>query len=131
MRSLWRPAVLVGCVALICVAAVGCYLVRARAIKRKLAEDARACLVRAERGDANAQYELARLYYQGKGVPENYAEAFDWYRKAADQGNAKAQYGLAFLYQEGKGVPQDYTQALSWCRKAADQGYAKAQYVLG
>jgi TPR repeat protein len=66
----------------------------------------------------------------GKGVPQDYAEAVAWYRKAADQGNTKAQC-LAFMYHEGKGVPQDYTQALYWCRKAADQGYAKAQYVLG
>jgi hypothetical protein len=39
-------------------------LVKARATERKLAEDAKAYLGRAEQGDADAQYELARLYYR-------------------------------------------------------------------
>jgi TPR repeat protein len=132
MKRLWRIAVLVGCVALICgSAAITWYFVKVRARQRKLAEDAKVCRVRAEQGDAKAQYKLAGLYYQGKGVQQDYAEAVTWYRKAADQGNAKAQYSLAFVYDEGKGVPQDHIAALGWCRKAADQGYAKAQYALG
>jgi hypothetical protein len=65
------------------------------------------------------------------GVPQDYAEAADLYRKAADQGNAKAEYALAFIYYAGKGVPRDSVAALSWCRKAAEQGYAKAQYAIG
>jgi TPR repeat protein len=127
MKLLWKIGIPVSCVALICGFAVTWHFVKARATQRKLDEDARACRVGAEQGDANAQYELARLYYQGEGVPQNYAEAFDWYRKAADRGNAKAQYRVGFMYDWGKGVQQDYTQAVSWSHKAADQGYANAQ----
>ena len=39
---------------------------------------------RAEAGDPNAQYDLARDYRFGNGVPQNYAEALVWYRRAAD-----------------------------------------------
>jgi TPR repeat protein len=131
MKSLSRFAVVVGCVALICGAAVTWHLVKTRAAERKLVADANACRVRAEQGDANAEYDLARLYHQGKGVPQDYREAFQWYRKAADQGNAKAQYGVGYMYHWGRDVSQDANQALGWYRKAADQGNAKAQYDLG
>ena len=37
----------------------------------------------AEQGVASAQYNLALMYANGEGVPENEAEAVKWYRKAA------------------------------------------------
>jgi Sel1 repeat len=130
MKSFWGIAVLLICVVLIASAAITWNLVEARTAKRKLAEDAKAHRIRAEQGDAKAQYELGGMYYQGKGVPQDYIEALRWYRKAADQGNAKGQYGVGFMYEEGKGVPQDYAQAIAWYRKAAGQGNEKAQYGL-
>jgi uncharacterized protein len=42
-------------------------------------------------GFAKAQFALASMYYDGKGVPQDYAEAARWYRKAAEQGDALAQ----------------------------------------
>jgi hypothetical protein len=117
----------ISCVALICGAAVTWHFVEARATERKFAEDAKACRVRAEQGDAKAQSDLAGMYYHGKGVPQDYAEAVLWYSKGADQGNAKAQYGLGFMYYQGKGVQQDYAEAARWFRKAADQDDARAQ----
>jgi hypothetical protein len=53
--------------------------------------------VRAKQGDAVAQSKLGDLYAQGKGVPQDYADAVKWLREAADQGNADAQYKLGFL----------------------------------
>ncbi|HLM82396.1 MAG TPA: tetratricopeptide repeat protein [Terriglobales bacterium] len=131
MKLIGKFAVPLICVALICGAAIGWRLVKARVTERKLTEAAKACRLRAEQGDANAQHELAGMFYRGKGVPQDYAEAVVWDRKAADQGNPKAQYGLGFMYDVGKGVPQDYNEAVSWFRKAAQQGYARAQYALG
>jgi len=116
--------------ALIC-GAITWHFVRARANERKLAEDARVCRVRAEQRDADAEYRLALLYQQGKGVPQDYSEALRWCQRAADQGNAKAQYGLGSMYYYGQGVPQDYAQALRWYRKAAEHGDPKAEDALG
>ena len=72
-----------------------------------------------------------KISYTNQGVPQDYAQAADWYRKAADQGVARAQFNLGVLYDQGQGVPQDYAQAADWYRKAASQGIADAQYNLG
>jgi uncharacterized protein len=86
---------------------------------------------KADQGGANVKYSLGYMFENGKGVPQDYAEARMWYRKAADQGHADAQHNLGSMYENRKGVPQDFTEAVKWYRKAADQGYADAQYSLG
>jgi hypothetical protein len=78
---------------------------------------------KAEQGDAEAQYNLGMLYYEGHGVRQDYAAARQWWEQAAAQGNAAAQYYLSVLYDKGQGVPQDYATARQWFEKAAAQGY--------
>jgi hypothetical protein len=70
------------------------------------------------------------MYYNGRGVPQDYVQAVKWWRKAADQGDALAQSNLGRIYGDGQGVPQDYVQAVKWLRKAAKQGHADAQFGL-
>src|SRR5437762_10331552 len=55
----------------------------------------------AERGDAKAQYVLARMYENGTGVRENLTKAVAWYRQAAKKGFAPAQYNLGRIYAAG------------------------------
>ena len=85
----------------------------------------------AEKGNANAQYNLGCCYEYGKGVSVDYTEAVKWYRKAAEKEYADAQFNLGCCYENGKGVSQDYTEAVKWYRKAAEQGQADAQFNLG
>lgn len=106
----------------------------------------------ADQGDANAQNNLGLMYFEGKGVQKDDAEAVKWWLLAADQGDAAAQYNLGYVYayggntrqikgqlgqddygyaDNGKGVPQDNAEAVKWYRKAADQGHVQAQYKLG
>ncbi len=59
------------------------------------------------------------MYERGHGVPQDYAEAVGWYRKAAEQGVAVAQRSLGAMYYNGEGVPQDYVQAHMWFNLAA------------
>ncbi len=40
----------------------------------------------AKQGNAKAQHNLGVMYEIGEGVPQDFAEAVKWYRKAADQG---------------------------------------------
>ena len=89
------------------------------------------CRKAAEQGDAMAQYNLAAMYANGRGVPKDYREAMRWYRKAAEQGDASAQCNLGLMYENGRGVPKDDREAVLWYRKAAEQGNAMAQYNLG
>lgn len=86
---------------------------------------------KAEQGDIVAQFEMALIFANGEGAPQDDAEAVKWYRRAADQGLAEAQYNLGFMYQNGRGLPKDESRAVMWFRKAADQGLWQAQYDLG
>lgn len=85
----------------------------------------------AEQGHADAQYNLGIMYYKGKGVAQNYAEAARWYRKAAERGHSLAQRNLGRMYDSGEGMPRDFAEAAKWYRKVADHGIADAQYYLG
>ncbi|HEV3317238.1 MAG TPA: tetratricopeptide repeat protein [Candidatus Angelobacter sp.] len=84
----------------------------------------------AERGNANAQVNLALMYRNGQGVPQNPAEAFIWARKSADQGNAAGQTLLGILYESGEGVSRDEAAAADCYQRAAHQGYAWAESLL-
>ena len=75
----------------------------------------------ADQGRADAQFNLALMYANGQGVPQDHAEAMTWYRKAAEQGDAAAQLNLGVMYHVGQGVPQDYVQAHKWYNLAASR----------
>lgn len=51
----------------------------------------------AEKGDPIAQTNYGNMYADGIGVPQNYAEAIRWFRKAAAQGHAQAKEMLESL----------------------------------
>ena len=56
---------------------------------------------------------------EGKGVPKDDAQAFQWYRRAAELGHVQAQYRLGGMYEKGRGVPVDGNNALQWYTSAA------------
>lgn len=80
----------------------------------------------AERGNADAQFNLGFMYDLGKGVPRSEVEAARLYRLAAEQGLVDAQWHLGFMYANGQGVPQDYVLAHMWLNLAAAQNMAFA-----
>lgn len=86
---------------------------------------------KAEGGDREAQYKLAVLYQQGKGVPHDTRMAAEWFRKSAEQDYSPAQNDIGTLYMQGIGVPQDYKEGAMWLSKAAKQGNPYAQANLG
>jgi len=81
---------------------------------------------KAQKGDAEAQYQLARRYYFGQGIPKDITLAAKMCRSSAEQGNASAQNLLGVLYEDGEGVTKDLVEAYKWYRKAADKGNEKA-----
>ena len=83
----------------------------------------------AEEGNASAQVETGRRYYNA--TPADYDKAVKWYQKAADQGDARGQCTLGYCFEFGKGVTKDEVDAVKWYRKAADQGDAQGQCNLG
>src|SRR5271156_6070647 len=71
------------------------------------------------KGDAEAQFELAKNYETGRiGLPRDLAEAQHWYLEAANHGDPYAAASLAILFNFGKGVKQDYVQAFVWYERA-------------
>lgn len=131
MRRAWKIALPVTCAALIGSAMAFELVHRHHEEQQKLAQDAQAYRTRAEQGDAEAQYALCSVYRTGRGVPQSYAEAYLWCRKAADQSYAKAQYGVGYLYYYGYGVDGDFAEALRWFHLAAEQKLPAAENHIG
>jgi TPR repeat protein len=85
----------------------------------------------ADRGDAEAQLNLGRMYGTGRGgLAPDLREAARLYKLSADQGNAVAQLQLAYMYENGDVLPKDWPEAARLYRLAADQGNPEAQANL-
>jgi len=76
----------------------------------------------ADQGDAEAQYQLGILYHGGDVIPQDDAQAVQWFERAAEQGYAPAQSTLGAYYWAGRGVPEDLTKAYFWSQLALAQG---------
>lgn len=76
-------------------------------------------MARAQRGDARAQAMLGFMYANGRGVPQSYDLAVDWYLRAAEQGDPEGQYLLGLMYDKGFGVNADVVKAYKWLDLAA------------
>jgi cell division septation protein DedD len=80
----------------------------------------------ADKGDADAQFNMGQAYKLGRGVPADMPTAQAWFEKAANRGHVQAQANLGLiLFQSGQ-----REAAMPWIRKAADHDDARAQYVL-
>ena len=86
--------------------------------------------IKAEKGDAAAQFNLGVSYANGQGVPKDEAEAAKWYRKAADKGYAAAQVSLGVIYADGRGVPKDEAEAYKWYLLAGAKGDEMAKKAI-
>lgn len=86
---------------------------------------------KARAGEAEAQLELGRRLYQGKGVEKSYELARDWFEAAADQGNAVACYEFAEMLLCGFGGAPDPEKAVSYFRTASEAGIRDAMFELG
>jgi hypothetical protein len=81
----------------------------------------------AQKGDADAEFNLGQAYRLGRGVQINLATAKGWFEKAADAGHLDAETTLGLLlFQNG-----DQAQGLKWLRRAAEQGEPRALLVYG
>ena len=81
----------------------------------------------ADRGDADAQFNMGQAYRLGRGVTQNVAKAEELFGKAAAQGHPQAadNYGL-MLFQRG-----ERQRALPYIQTAAGRGDPRSQYLLG
>src|SRR6476619_6584431 len=81
----------------------------------------------AEKGDADASFNLGQAYRLGRGVPTNLSIAKSWFERAARQNHIDAQTTLGLLlFQNG-----EQGEGLKWLKAAAEQGEARALLVYG
>ena len=76
----------------------------------------------AERGNANAQYNLGYCYNNPVPYIEHDLEkSVYWYTKAAEQGDPIAMNYLGEMYSEGEGIPKDPEKAEYWQKKLLER----------
>jgi len=81
----------------------------------------------AEKGDADAAFNLGQAYRLGRGVPTNLGAAQTWFERAAQKGHVDAQATLGLLlFQNG-----NQAEGLKWLKQAAEQGEPRALLVYG
>ena len=84
----------------------------------------------AAKGSAQAQFEVAAIFSEGRQFEKDPVEAAKWYERAAAQGFPPAQYRLGNLYEVGAGVEKDMEQARLWYQRAAEAGNRMAMHNL-
>lgn len=85
----------------------------------------------AERGVAQAQFQLGLNYRDGQYGARDSTKAYAWLEKAATQGHVEAQFVLGSMHLAGHGALQSFPSAFGWFERAAQQNHADAQFELG
>jgi uncharacterized protein len=80
-----------------------------------------------------AQFDLGAKYYDGDGVPQDNAKAFDLIKQSADRRYHVAQrtVGMMLAGAIDVGIKQDLQEAFKYYERSAEQGDSYAQYSLG
>lgn len=76
------------------------------------------CQQKAQAGDAEAQWQLACRYRDGRDVARNMRKAVSHCRMAAEKGHKQACLYLSELYSKGRYVKKDLEQSTMWREKA-------------
>lgn len=84
----------------------------------------------ADRGDADAQFELGLRLITGEGMKKSLEEGVQFVEKAAKQKHLRAQHIMGTLYEDGVGVKKDFAKAAEWYRISADLGFALSQHSI-
>jgi len=89
-------------------------------------------------GNAEAQLNLARMYYGGEGGDRDLIQAAKWANLATDKGNPEARalaidiaLDLAQAHLDGNDVGPSMREAARWAKRAADYGSLEGQALLG
>jgi len=78
--------------------------------------------VGAEGGRAECQSQVGMMYYSGRGVDVDYAQALPWIEKAAAQDLPEAVGMLGLMYRKGKGVTPSWRRAREYYERSIGLG---------
>ena len=85
----------------------------------------------AEAGEMEAQFALAVLYLQGRGLPKDHRRGMRWMQRAAEQGYVPAQSYLYLASDEFGALPLHGSILLDWAKERALAWDPQAFYLLG
>ena len=81
-------------------------------------------------GDAEAQLNLARMYYEGEGGDRDTLQAARWAKLAADKGNVGAQALLGHMLFEGDGIKREPVVGLMFLTIARDRAAPGQRWIF-
>ena len=85
---------------------------------------------KANSGDAKAELELSKIFFQGKDVPKDEVQGLDRLQRAANRGLARAQFLMGeHAYARGSSSA-DYVTAYMWYDIARKSGYRRSDKML-
>lgn len=90
---------------------------------KPLPKDLKSLKALADKGDAEAQYQLAEALFWGIGGNQDLKQAAVWSRASAKQGNAKGEYRLAVQLLLGQGMEstnENDKEGFEWLAKASE-----------
>jgi TPR repeat protein len=91
--------------------------------------------VEAEKGNPDAQLELAYRYDEGRnGCSVDKEKSAEWFQKGAKFADKNSVAGFICkgnCLQNGYGITKDETEAIKWYQKAAETGDARGQLEMG
>ena len=74
--------------------------------------------VEAEKGNAEAQFQIAKMFQSGMKPDRKFKNALIWYNLAANNGHSVAQFNLGLMHAIGQGTRKNPKQAESWISEA-------------
>lgn len=96
-----------------------------------LAQDISLLQLRAEQGDASAQFALCGCYITGHGVEADNSMALGYLIQAAENDYPEALYELGCCYKDGAlGLPVWEEKAKEYLFRALELGYSNAEDIL-
>lgn len=85
-----------------------------------------------EAGRTEAMISYGALFYNGRGVEQDFDEAIHWYKQAADRGNPDAVSYMGYMYYYGRGnLDVNMELAYQYFSKTAMLGVPNAYYKCG
>ena len=85
-----------------------------------------------EAGNTAAMTSYGAVFYNGRGVEQNFKQAVHWYKEAADRVDSLAVNNMGYMYYYGRGdLEVDMEKAYQYFSKAALLGVPNAYYKCG
>jgi hypothetical protein len=78
---------------------------------------------------AVAEFSLAVMYHEGRGVLKDWKEAAKWFELAAERGYPEAQFNIGWMYYVPEGVEENFVKSYVWMNLAR-QSAMKTESVV-